>query len=63
MPKEKIYKCSKCNRVLSYKPTRLVKQLYVDEKGSYKQYYPVKTYDFCDTCYEKIEKWLNFKKI
>lgn len=53
MGKPKIYKCVMCQRVLTeYKPIRLTKELYGE--GNYKQYYPVKHFDFCKTCYKKL---------
>lgn len=48
--------CVICHKELNYKPIRLVKQEYA--KGRFKQYYNVKNYDFCLSCYKVFEKWL-----
>ena len=57
MPRMKIYECCICHQILEdYKPIRLVKQRYGD--SGYKQYYPVNTYDFCETCYKKFDNWI-----
>lgn len=56
MAKEKIYKCCICHEVLKEKPIRLVKQLY--GYGNYKQYYPVRYYDFCKKCYARFNGWI-----
>lgn len=62
MIKRKEYNCCICNKLLDYKPIRLVKQLY-DNKETYGAYHNMHNYDFCIECYEKLEKVLNKKRI
>lgn len=53
----KIYECCICHKETEEKSyIRIVKQLY--GAGKYNQYYPVNHYDFCKSCYEKLNNWI-----
>lgn len=60
MPKEKIYKCYLCHKVLDRKPHRLVYQEY--ETRGYGRYYTIYNFDFCDKCFKKYRNWLEKHK-
>ena len=53
MPKEKIYKCCICHKILNKKPIRLVKQLH-----NGRIYKNIFNYDFCNNCYLKFNYWV-----
>lgn len=57
---KKIYKCCICHETLEEKPIRLTKQKY--GIGNYKQYSPVKNYDFCLKHYSMFERWIKKHK-
>lgn len=55
--KRYIYKCYICGKeIIEYRPVRFIKQLY--GYGQYKQYYNIRTYDFCKECYEVLDDLL-----
>ena len=65
MKNRHIYTCYICKKEISeYRPVRYVKQLY--GYGRYKQYYPIRNFDFCEQCYKTlkkaIEKWKDKKQ-
>ena len=53
---KKIYSCCICHKELEEKPIRLTEQRY--SIGNYKQYAPVKNYDFCKDCFRKFNAWI-----
>lgn len=57
MPREKIYKCCICHKILTeHKPIRLTKELYgLHSRGGH---YPVEHYDFCNDCYKTFDAWI-----
>lgn len=61
MPKEVIYKCCICHRVIENIDTiRLQKCLYhANSSGGHSA---VCRYDFCKRCYSKIQKWIDNHK-
>lgn len=61
MPREIIYKCCICHRVLDpYDTIRVIKQLYhVTLNGGHAK---VDQHDFCPRCYSKIDNWIQKHK-
>ena len=62
--KRYIYTCCICGKeIIEYRPVRLAKQLY--GYGRDKQYYQVRTYDFCKECWWALDdllfKWKRYK--
>ena len=57
MPKEKIYKCYMCHKVLDHKPHRLVYQEFERSR-----YYNIFNFDFCDKCFKTYRNWLEKHK-
>lgn len=55
----KEYRCAICNEKLDYKPIRMTIELY--GAGKYKQYYPVKHFDFCKKHWKNIKDYINNK--
>ena len=59
MPCIDTYKCCVCKKIIDYKPTRLVKQLYGIHPHYKSQYNQSCVYNFCDECYKKFDNWVN----
>ena len=60
-----VYTCCVCGKkIVEYRPVRLAKQLY--GYGKHKQYYQVRTYDFCNECWWALDdllfKWKRLKR-
>lgn len=63
--KRYIYHCCICGKeIIEYRPVRFTKQLF--GYGNYKQFSPVRDYDFCKECYWALDdllfKWQRLKK-
>lgn len=57
MAKRRIYKCCICHeKITEYMPIRLTQQKY--GAGNYKQYTPIKNFDFCKKCFYIFYKWI-----
>lgn len=64
LEKKYIYVCCICGKeIVDYRPVRFAKQLF--GYGQYKQYYQVRTYDFCKECWWALDdllfKWKRIK--
>lgn len=48
--------CVICHREIQGKPPKLQKLEY--NAGRYKQYYPTKKWNFCEKCFNAVERWI-----
>ena len=62
MPRIDKYRCCICKKIIKYKPTRLVKQMYGINPHYKSQYSQCCVYNFCDECYKKFDNWVNRRK-
>ena len=53
----KEHKCCKCNKIINYKPYRLVFQLN-DNKETYSAYHNIHNYDLCNRCFKIFKIWI-----
>jgi hypothetical protein len=56
----KIYKCCWCKQTVNYHPNRFDRMKY---EGPYRSYDCKAHYDFCDSCYGKIKKFIVDNKL
>ena len=58
MPPIHSYTCCICKEKITYKPIRLVKQLYGFDNRWPSQYSFVCNYNFCNECYKTFHRWI-----